>query len=66
MIGDDCWIGGSVVIRSDVTIGRCCTIGAMSMVSKDVPEFSVAMGQPAKVVKKANPVEPEAGDDVPI
>jgi acetyltransferase-like isoleucine patch superfamily enzyme len=35
-----------------VIIGRGCTIGAMSVVSRNIPDFSVAMGQPAKVVKK--------------
>lgn len=57
VVGDDCWIGGNVVILPGVTIGRGCTIGAMSVVTKDVPEFSVAMGQPARVVKKVEPVE---------
>jgi acetyltransferase-like isoleucine patch superfamily enzyme len=56
VIGDDCWIGGNVVILPGVTIGRGCTIGAMSVVSRDVPDFSVAMGQPAKVVKKVGEV----------
>ncbi|KAF3032254.1 hypothetical protein E8E12_003447 [Didymella heteroderae] len=56
VVGDDCWIGGNVVILPGVTIGRGCTIGAMSVVTKDIPEFSVAMGQPAKVVKKVSPV----------
>ncbi|KAJ4362159.1 hypothetical protein N0V95_001507 [Ascochyta clinopodiicola] len=59
VIGDDCWIGGNVVILPGVTIGRGCTIGAMSVVSRDIPEFSVAMGQPAKVVKKVTPVPEE-------
>lgn len=59
MVGDDCWIGGNVVILPGVTIGRGCTIGAMSVVTKDIPEFSVAMGQPAKVVKKVSPVPEE-------
>ncbi|KAL6712477.1 hypothetical protein ACN47E_000354 [Coniothyrium glycines] len=63
-IGDDCWIGGNVVILPGVTIGRGCTIGAMSVVSRDIPDFSVAMGQPARVVKKVAPVEPEEGDEV--
>jgi acetyltransferase-like isoleucine patch superfamily enzyme len=56
VIGDDCWIGGNVVILPGVTIGRGCTIGAMSVVSRDVPDFSVAMGQPARVVKKVGEV----------
>lgn len=59
VVGDDCWIGGNVVILPGVTIGRGCTIGAMSVVTKDIPEFSVAMGQPAKVVKKVQPVPEE-------
>jgi acetyltransferase-like isoleucine patch superfamily enzyme len=47
-----------------VTIGRGCTIGAMSVVSRDVPDFSVAMGQPARVVKKVKEVPLEMSDDV--
>jgi acetyltransferase-like isoleucine patch superfamily enzyme len=58
-IGDDCWIGGNVVILPGVTIGRGTTIGAMSVVTKDIPEFSVAMGQPAKVVKQVERVPQE-------
>lgn len=65
VIGDDCWIGGNVVILPGVTIGRGCTIGAMSVVSRDIPDFSVAMGQPARVLKKVQPIEPEGEDDVP-
>ncbi|TVY84356.1 putative acetyltransferase [Lachnellula suecica] len=56
-IGDDCWIGGNVVILPGVTIGKGCTIGAGSVVTKSIPEFSVAIGSPAKVVKKVTPVE---------
>lgn len=63
VVGDDCWIGGNVVILPGVTIGRGCTIGAMSVVTKDIPDFSVAMGQPAKVVKKVSPVPFEYKDD---
>ncbi|KAF3004057.1 hypothetical protein E8E13_002016 [Curvularia kusanoi] len=59
VVGDDCWIGGNVVILPGVTIGRGCTIGAMSVVTKDIPDFSVAMGQPARVVKKVQPVSEE-------
>ena len=46
-----------------MTIGRGCTIGAMSVVSRDVPDFSVAMGQPARVVKKVQEIPPIEGDD---
>ena len=55
-IGDDCWIGGNVTIMPGVNIGKGCTIGAGSVVTKDIPEFSVAIGSPAKVVKKVTPL----------
>jgi acetyltransferase-like isoleucine patch superfamily enzyme len=44
-IGDDCWIGGNVSIMPGVKIGRGCTIGAGSVVTRDVEEFSVAIGK---------------------
>jgi acetyltransferase-like isoleucine patch superfamily enzyme len=57
-IGDDCWIGGHVVILPGVTIGEGCTVAASSVVTKDVEAWSVVMGSPAKVVKKVTPVPP--------
>jgi acetyltransferase-like isoleucine patch superfamily enzyme len=56
-IGDDCWIGGHVVILPGVTIGEGCTIGAGAVVSKDIPAWSVALGQPARVVKKVQALD---------
>ena len=56
-IGDDCWIGANVVVLPGVTIGKGCTIGAGAVVTKDIPEWSVALGQPARVVKKVTPVD---------
>lgn len=50
-IGDDCWIGGSAVICPGVTIGVGCVIGAGSVVTKDVPAYSLAVGNPARVIK---------------
>lgn len=50
-IGDDCWIGGSVTICPGVTIGNRCIIAAGSVVTKDIPDDSMAAGNPA-VVKK--------------
>jgi acetyltransferase-like isoleucine patch superfamily enzyme len=55
-IGDDCWIGGNTTIMPGVTVGKGCTIGAGSIVTKDIPDFSVAIGSPAKVIKKVDPV----------
>ncbi|CAO1626972.1 unnamed protein product [Jaminaea pallidilutea] len=50
-IGRDSWIGGNVCIMAGITIGRGCTIGAGSVVTRDIPDFSVAVGTPAKVIK---------------
>ena len=50
-IGNNCWIGGSVTILPGVTIGDNVTIGAGSVVAKDIPSNSVAVGNPAKVIK---------------
>lgn len=55
-IGDDCWIGGNVTIMPGVTIGKGSTVAAGSIVTRDIPEFSVAMGTPARVVKKVTPL----------
>lgn len=51
-IGDSCWIGGSVTILPGVNIGNRCTIGAGSVVTTDIPDGSVAVGNPARVIKK--------------
>ena len=50
-IKDDVWIGANAVIAAGVTIGKHCVIGAGSVVTKDVPDYSVAVGNPAKVIK---------------
>ena len=51
-IGNNVWIGGSVVILPGVTIGNGVTIGAGSVVVKDIPDNCLAVGNPAKVVKR--------------
>ena len=51
-IGNNVWIGGSVTILAGVTIGDNCTIGAGSVVTRDIPANSVAVGNPARVVKQ--------------
>jgi acetyltransferase-like isoleucine patch superfamily enzyme len=50
-IGDNCWLGVGVVVTSGVTIGERCVIGANSVVTRDVPAFSLAAGAPAKVLR---------------
>ena len=52
VIGDDVWIGARVCILPGVTIGQGAVIGACAVVSIDVPAYSVAVGNPARVVKK--------------
>lgn len=53
-IEDDCWIGANVVITAGVTIGKHCVVAGGAVVTKDIPPFSVAVGNPARVVKKYN------------
>ncbi|HRN44629.1 MAG TPA: sugar O-acetyltransferase [Flavobacterium sp.] len=57
IIGDDCWIGGNSVICPGITIGKGCVIGAGSVVTKDIPDNSLAVGNPAKVIRKLNQQE---------
>ncbi|KAJ5207282.1 Maltose/galactoside acetyltransferase [Penicillium cf. griseofulvum] len=52
VIGEDCWLGGNVIVLPGVTIGRGVTIGAGSVVTKDVPAFHVAAGNPAKIIRR--------------
>lgn len=49
-IGENTWIGGNVIIVPGVTIGEGCVVGAGSVVTKDVPSYSVVGGNPAKVI----------------
>ncbi|KAK6218655.1 galactoside O-acetyltransferase [Colletotrichum tabaci] len=56
-IGDDCWIGANVTVLPGVKIGKGCTIGAGALVNRDIPDYSVAVGVPAKVVKKVDPID---------
>ena len=51
-IGNNVWIGGSVTVLPGVTIGDNCTIGAGSVVTKDIPTNSIAVGNPCRVIKK--------------
>lgn len=51
-IGDDVWIGGNVTILPGVTIGNNVVIGAGSVVNKDIPDNSLAVGVPARVIKE--------------
>ena len=51
-IGNHVWIGGSVVITPGVRIGDCCVIGAGNVVTKDIPAWSLAAGNPCRVIRE--------------
>ena len=53
-IGEGSYIGINAVIVGNVKIGKHCVIGANSVVTKDVPDFCVAVGGPAKILRKCN------------
>ncbi len=51
-VGDNVWCGAHVVITSGVTVGERSVIGANSVVTTDIPPFSIAAGNPARVIKR--------------
>ncbi len=52
-IGDGCWIGENVCIIGS-SVGKNCVIGANAVVTRDIPDYSVAVGIPAKIIKRYN------------
>jgi acetyltransferase-like isoleucine patch superfamily enzyme len=50
-IGDGCWLGINVAVMPGVRIGRQCVIGANAVVTEDVPDYSIAAGVPARVLR---------------
>jgi len=66
-LGANCWLGNGVTIVGHVTIGHGSIIGAGSIVTKNIPPFSIAVGNPAKVIKKFNFALAEwvEGNDIP-
>ncbi|MEO6729198.1 MAG: acyltransferase [Candidatus Dojkabacteria bacterium] len=54
IINDDVWIGANATITAGVSIGKHSVIGAGSVVVKDVPDYCIAVGNPARVIKKYN------------
>jgi abequosyltransferase len=63
VIGDGCWFGINCAVVGNVHIGKGCVIGANSVVTKDIPDYCVAVGNPAKPVKM---FDIESGDWVRI
>jgi acetyltransferase-like isoleucine patch superfamily enzyme len=53
-ISDDVWIGANCVITAGVSIGKHSIVGAGSVVTKTIPDYCIAVGNPAKIIKKYN------------
>ncbi len=51
VVEDDCWIGANAVVTAGVTIGKHSVIAAGAVVTRNIPPFSVAVGNPARVIK---------------
>ncbi len=56
-IGRNAWIGMNVTICPSVTIGECAVVGAGAVVTKDVPDYAVVAGVPAKVIRYLDPAD---------
>jgi acetyltransferase-like isoleucine patch superfamily enzyme len=54
VIEDEVWLGERVCVMPNVTIGKHSVIGANSVVTKDIPPYSIAVGSPARVIKQYN------------
>ena len=52
VIGEGTWLGTNVVVVGNVRVGKHCVIGANSVVTKDIPDYSVAAGIPCRVIKR--------------
>lgn len=53
-IEEGAWIGANAIILPGVTVGKNSVIGAGSVVTHDIPPFSIAVGSPARVIKKTS------------
>jgi acetyltransferase-like isoleucine patch superfamily enzyme len=61
VLDDGCWLGQNVVVCPGARIGRNAVVGANSVVTRDVPDFCVAVGAPARVIRRLDAVpEPTA------
>lgn len=60
VIGDNVWLGGNIVVMPGVTIGNGAVVGAGSVVTTDIPENCLALGNPASVVKEIDQQQVDA------
>ncbi|MCW8096003.1 acyltransferase [Streptomyces tauricus] len=65
-VGDDVWIGSNVVVLDGVTIGDHCVVGAGAVVTKDLPPWSVAAGNPARRLRDRRESGPARRDSGPL
>ncbi len=65
-VEDDVWLGANVTVVDGVTIGRGSIIGAGSVVTTDIPPYSIAVGTPAKPVKNRQNLENRAAEEANI
>lgn len=54
IIGEGCWLGQNVCVLPNVTIGKKCIIATSSVVTRNIPDYCIAAGVPARVIKKYN------------
>jgi acetyltransferase-like isoleucine patch superfamily enzyme len=54
LIGDHTWLGQNVCVLPGVQIGKHCVVGANTVINRNLPDFSVAVGSPARIVKRYN------------
>ena len=55
LIKEGAWIGAGATVLPGVCVGKHAIVGAMSVVTKDVPDYAVAVGSPARIVKELDP-----------
>jgi maltose O-acetyltransferase len=60
-IGDNVWLGGGVIVLPGVTIGENAVVGSGAVVVRDLPADVVAVGNPARIVRRLDPDAPERG-----
>lgn len=54
VIEDDVWLGAGAVVLDGVRVGKGCIVGAGAVVTKDLPDYAIAVGVPAKIIKMRN------------
>ncbi len=55
-VGDDSWLGANVTVLDGVKIGKGCVVGAGAVVTRNLPDYSIAMGAPAKIAQTRDSV----------